>query len=230
MLVEKIRIQVRLFAVLRERAGVSERTLSVPSGSCIADAWKLMEIAEPLPDNVLVARNMEYASLDTPVQEGDEIAFFPTRDRRLRVTVELVENSFNPWSYLARYQPADEALVEGHFGATAVFVGSMRDFNDGSLVQSMFLECYPGMAARYLDKLCAVAVERWQLLDALIVHRVGELLPGEPIVLVAVWSAHRSEAFEASRYLMERLKSRAPFWKKEQLDGGSRWLERNTPG
>ena len=77
MLVEKIQIQVRLFAVLRERAGVSERTLSVPAGSCIADAWRLMEIAEPLPANVLVARNMEYASLDSRLEAGDEIAFFP---------------------------------------------------------------------------------------------------------------------------------------------------------
>jgi molybdopterin synthase sulfur carrier subunit len=77
MLVEEIQIQVRLFAMLRERTGVSEQTLSVPAGSCIADAWRSLELAEPLPGNVLVAKNMEYASLDTRVEEGDEIAFFP---------------------------------------------------------------------------------------------------------------------------------------------------------
>ena len=145
------------------------------------------------------------------------------------MTVRITEDTLDPWSYLASYQSADNAVVAGCFGATAVFVGSMRDFNEGSPVHSMFLECYPGMAIRYLEELCTVAIERWQLLDALIVHRTGELLPGEPIVLVAVWSEHRAEAFEASRYLMEGLKSHAPFWKKEQLDGDSRWVERKTP-
>ncbi|MGB5727905.1 MAG: molybdenum cofactor biosynthesis protein MoaE, partial [Thiogranum sp.] len=92
------------------------------------------------------------------------------------------------------------------------------------------LEHYPGMTESYLEKISRDAVQRWDLMDSLIVHRVGELLPGEPIVLVAVWSMHRKAAFEASRYLMEELKSKAPFWKKEQLREGARWVERNTPG
>ena len=115
-------------------------------------------------------------------------------------------------------------------GATAVFVGTMRDLNEGDTVHGMLLEHYPGMTEKYLEKISRAAVERWNLLDSLIVHRVGELLPGEPIVLVAVWSAHRKEAFEASRWLMEELKSKAPFWKKERLAEGSRWVEHNTPG
>jgi molybdopterin synthase catalytic subunit len=94
----------------------------------------------------------------------------------------------------------------------------------------MVLEHYPGMTESYLEKISREAGRRWALMDSLIVHRVGELLPGEPIVLVAVWSAHRKAAFEASRYLMEELKSKAPFWKKEQLEQGNRWVERNTPG
>ena len=106
----------------------------------------------------------------------------------------------------------------------------MRDFNEGDAVQEMFLEHYPGMTERYLEKICADAAARWDLLDTLIVHRVGELHPTDPIVLVAVWSAHRKDAFEANRWLMEALKSRAPFWKKEQLKEGSRWVEHNTPG
>ncbi|HHJ15457.1 MAG TPA: molybdenum cofactor biosynthesis protein MoaE [Gammaproteobacteria bacterium] len=118
----------------------------------------------------------------------------------------------------------------GSVGATAVFVGTMRDLNEGDAVQGMLLEHYPGMTERYLEKISQAAAGRWNLIDSLIVHRVGELLPGEPIVLVAVWSAHRKEAFEASRWLMEELKSKAPFWKKERLAEGSRWVEHNTPG
>ena len=143
--------------------------------------------------------------------------------------VEVRSQSFDPCVELARYQGEATAL-HGRFGATAVFVGTMRDFSEGEAVQGMTLEHYPGMTERYLEQISHTAAERWDLLDSLIVHRVGELNPNDPIVLVAVWSAHRADAFDASRYLMEELKSRAPFWKKEQLEQGSRWVEHNTPG
>jgi molybdopterin synthase catalytic subunit len=118
----------------------------------------------------------------------------------------------------------------GKYGAAAVFVGTMRDINEGDAVQSMSLEHYPGMTEKELERIVDEARSRWQLLDELIVHRVGELGPNDPIVLVAVWSAHRKDAFEACRHIMEALKSRAPFWKKEQLDEGYRWVEKNTDG
>jgi len=145
------------------------------------------------------------------------------------MTVEILDSAFDPWHYLAEYRNKG-AQRSGQFGATAVFVGTMRDFNQDEPVQGMVLEHYPGMTEGHLEKISREAVRRWDLIDSLIVHRVGELLPGEPIVLVAVWSAHRQAAFEASRYLMEELKSKAPFWKKEQLEAGARWVERNTPG
>ena len=145
------------------------------------------------------------------------------------MTVRILGSGFDPWASLAEYQQAQQSLA-GRFGATAVFVGSMRDFNAGETVQSMFLEHYPGMTEAYLEKISAEATRRWELLDSLILHRVGDVRPADPIVLVAVWSAHRKAAFEASRFLMEELKSHAPFWKKEQLESGSRWVEHNTPG
>jgi len=145
------------------------------------------------------------------------------------MTVEILDRAFDPWHYLAEYRNKG-AQRTGQFGATAVFVGTLRDFNQDEPVQGMVLEHYPGMTESHLEKISREAVRRWDLIDSLIVHRVGELLPGEPIVLVAVWSAHRKAAFEASRYLMEELKSKAPFWKKEQLQEGARWVERNTPG
>ena len=106
----------------------------------------------------------------------------------------------------------------------------MRDFNEGEDVQSMFLEHYPGMTETQLAQLGEEAMTQHGLADVLILHRVGEINPGDPIVLVAAWSAHRKAAFDACREMMEMLKSRATFWKKEQLSEGSRWVARNTPG
>lgn len=145
------------------------------------------------------------------------------------MTVKVTAQAFEPWQELATFEQ-ENASLRGKCGASAVFVGTMRDFNAGDPVRAMTLEHYPGMTERHLDEICANARGRWDLLATLVVHRVGELLPGDPIVLVAVWSAHRAAAFEASRFIMEDLKSRAPFWKKELLDEGHRWVAENTPG
>jgi molybdopterin synthase catalytic subunit len=94
----------------------------------------------------------------------------------------------------------------------------------------MLLEHYPGMTERHLNRIVDAAGRRWAVLDSLLIHRVGTVYPGDPIVLVAVWSAHRADAFEACRFIMEDLKSQAPFWKKESRASGKRWIEKNTPG
>jgi molybdopterin synthase catalytic subunit len=138
---------------------------------------------------------------------------------------------FSPWEAVAQYErEVVQTAFPGKYGAAATFVGTMRDFNEGDEVKGMTLEHYPGMTEKQLALIIEEAFEKWALLDALLLHRVGELKPQEPIVLVAVWSAHRKDAFEACRYLMEALKSRAPFWKREQLDSGHRWVEKNTEG
>ncbi len=140
----------------------------------------------------------------------------------------VIEEAFDPARELDTFEAA-QAI--GEVGATASFVGRMRNHNEGDAVVGMTLEHYPAMTQRELDRIIVDAKERWPLIDALIVHRVGDITPGEAIVLTAVCSAHRAAAFEACRYLMEALKSRAPFWKKEALaGGGSRWVEKNTPG
>jgi molybdopterin synthase catalytic subunit len=133
----------------------------------------------------------------------------------------IITQPLSPWQALEQHQ---SSLIAGSFGACANFVGSMRDFNAGDTVSAMTLEHYPEMTQHYLDTLCADAIERWSLVDALIIHRVGLIKPGEPIVLTAAWSAHREAAFEACRYLMEELKSSAPFWKKEVTEAGDRWV------
>jgi molybdopterin synthase catalytic subunit len=133
----------------------------------------------------------------------------------------ITPHSFVPWQTLELHQ---SSLLAGSFGACANFVGSMRDFNAGDSVSAMTLEHYPEMTQHYLDNLCTQTIERWSLVDALIIHRVGLIKPGESIVLTAAWAAHREAAFEACRYLMEELKSKAPFWKKEVTDKGERWV------
>ncbi len=132
----------------------------------------------------------------------------------------------DPWQTLRSHQ---EQLAPGSFGALASFVGTLRDFNEGGAVSAMSLEHYPGMTEQHLESILSEAARQWELLDALIVHRVGAMQPGEPIVLVAAWSARRSAAFAACRYLIEELKTRAPFWKKETVAEGERWVEHNTP-
>lgn len=144
------------------------------------------------------------------------------------MSVRIVEGVFDPWAVLAEHQGT---IAPGSYGATASFVGTMRDFNEGNDVRTMTLEHYPGMTEKHLAAIVDEARGRWTLVDGLIVHRVGPIHPGESIVLTAVWSAHRKEAFEACRFLMEELKHRAPFWKKEALaSGAERWVERNTAG
>ena len=143
--------------------------------------------------------------------------------------VELRETPFEPLVELERHQRMSTGLV-GRCGATAIFIGTMRDFNDGDAVQGMVLEYYPGMTEKYLRRIVETASREWPLLEVLVVHRVGELRPNDPIVLVAVWAEHRAAAFSACRSIMEELKSKAPFWKRETTAAGSRWVEHNTPG
>ena len=110
-------------------------------------------------------------------------------------------------------------------GAVASFIGVVRDLNDGGQVAEMTLEHYPGMTEKALEKIVAEARSRWEIYDALVVHRVGTLKPSDQIVLVVVTGAHRGEAFEACEFLMDYLKTRAPFWKKEATPEGSRWVD-----
>jgi len=145
--------------------------------------------------------------------------------------ITIVQETFNPWDALQTYQQQMELRVLRTLGATNVFVGSMRDFNQEVQVERMVLEYYPGMTEKQLGMIAAQANEQWSLIDSLIIHRVGEVFPTDVLVLVAVWSAHRADAFEACRFLMEALKSQAPFWKKECVAGQqARWVAENTVG
>jgi molybdopterin synthase catalytic subunit len=145
------------------------------------------------------------------------------------VRITVVDSLFDPLDEI-RAAEIELATRRSKIGASSFFIGSMRDFNEGDSVQSMFLEHYSGMTEKRLEEIAEVAKTKWGLDWVLIVHRIGEISPAEPIVLVATWSAHRAQAFDSCRAIMEQLKSTAPFWKKESLNEGTRWVENNTAG
>ena len=110
-------------------------------------------------------------------------------------------------------------------GAVVSFIGLVRDLNEGDQVSQLTLEHYPGMTEKALEAIVSQAQNRWAIFDAIVIHRVGTLQAMEQIVLVAVSSAHRSEAFKACEFIMDYLKTEAPFWKKERTQSGERWLD-----
>ena len=121
---------------------------------------------------------------------------------------------------VARLRAGDPGI-----GAIVTFVGTVRDMNDGSGVSEMELEHYPGMTEKALEEIVAQSKARWQILDALVIHRVGPLKPMDQIVLVAVTAAHRGDAFAACEFIIDYLKTQAPFWKKEKTPAGARWVD-----
>jgi len=116
-------------------------------------------------------------------------------------------------------------LSEKSVGAVVSFVGQVRDMNDGDLINTLTLEHYPGMTEKTLQAIENEAKARWSIINSLIVHRVGTLKPQDQVVLVVVSSAHRRDAFSACEFIMDFLKTQAPFWKKEATSKGERWLE-----
>lgn len=133
---------------------------------------------------------------------------------------------FDPYAVIKAYQEGH--MSAGKYGAAVSFVGTMRDFGEQDGVSSMTLEHYPGMTEKQIEKVCRDAANQWDVMEMLVVHRYGELHPNDPIVLVAVWSTHRSDGFDACRYIINFLKQRAPFWKREIGAAGAQWVESNT--
>ena len=136
------------------------------------------------------------------------------------MTVRIQTEDFDAGAEMAAMRKGNPAI-----GALASFVGVVRDVNDGDSVSDMTLEHYPGMTEKSIDEIIGQARGRWRVIDALVVHRVGLLKPTDQIVLVIVASAHRGDAFAACEFIMDYLKTRAPFWKKENTAEGARWVD-----
>ncbi len=141
----------------------------------------------------------------------------------MQVIIEIAP--FDPYRALSDYQ---KTLRTGSYGAAVSFVGVMRDFNADENVTAMTLEHYPGMTEKQIELIGQEALEQFAIDDLLVIHRVGDITPDEPIVLVVVWSAHRAAAFDACRYIINYLKQRAPFWKSEKSSKGTQWVAGNT--
>ena len=136
------------------------------------------------------------------------------------MTVRIQPEDFDVGAEIAALRHA-----KPNVGAVASFVGIVRDVNEGDRVSEMTLEHYPGMTEKSIEGIIGEARARWDVIDALVVHRVGVLKPTDPIVLVIVASGHRGDAFASCEFIMDYLKTQAPFWKKEQRPGGAAWVE-----
>ena len=212
-----IRVGVRCFASLRELSR-DRCELSLDDGATIAEAWAslaaLFPGLEPHRPYVRVARNGVYAAWDAPLVNDDVIAFLPPVSGG--ATTGLTD------------APIDVAALEhsvagsGH-GAVVVFVGRARDrADDGRHVTELEYEVYPEMALAVLEEIARQAEERWGA-EVAVVHRHGIVPIGEAAVAIVTASAHRTEAYEANRFVIEAIKERLPIWKRERFDDGSAW-------
>jgi molybdopterin synthase catalytic subunit len=210
-----MRVRVRLFAGLRERAGVSE--LELEDVATVADVWPLLDLGDE-PGGLVYAVNRRYANRDAELADGDEVALIPP------VSGGSFRLSAKPLSLDAavREVASDEA------GAIATFTGTVRRRSRDRTVLYLEYEAYEGMAEDVMADLAAELRARHDLHAVAIHHRVGRVEIGEPSVVIAVSAAHRTAALAACREAIDRLKETVPLWKKEVYDGGEEWIGRGS--
>jgi MoaE-MoaD fusion protein len=211
-----VHVTVRVFAILRERAGAGSVELELPEGASVGDALsELGPLAEGLP--LVMAVNREYAPQDQVLGEGDELALIPpvsggSGERWARVTSEPLSLS-----------GVAKRVRDSRAGAVVTFSGVTRD------VEMLEYEAYAEMAAEKLQAIVEEAVESHGLCAAAAEHRVGDVPLSEPSVVVAASAPHREEAFAGAREIIDRAKAEAPIWKREVEDGEGRWVEGDEP-
>ncbi len=211
-------MRVRLFASLREAVGQEAVDLEVPDACSVNALLKTFHAAYPKAQGmgpVLVAVNQEIGQDDTAVQAGDEVALLPPvsgggLDR-------VVEADFDVEGVLRTLQQPEE-------GATVLFFGSVRDATEGRAVKRLHYEVYREMAESTLRRIEEEVRQAYHVRRVLVIHRVGDLPPGEKTILVAAVGRHRHEAFDACREALDRAKAEAPIWKKEVYVDGEAWV------
>ena len=214
-----MRITVRLFAAVRERAGQSRRELELPAGASVADVWPALDLGSE-PPGIAYARNREYAALDQPVADGDEVA---------------VISRVSGGAFRVQSQPLDLAAVVSEVadpaaGASAVFVGTTRDHNRGRSVTRLEYDAYPEMAEAEMARIAEAVIARHGVAKVAMAHRTGDVPIGEASVIIAVSAAHRGAAIDACREAIDTLKQTVPVWKKEIFEGGQEWIGREGTG
>jgi MoaE-MoaD fusion protein len=209
-----MRVTVKLFAGLRERAGWGERELEAAS---VAEVWPQLELGEE-PAGLLYAVNQEYAERDRELAEGDEVAVIPPVSGG---AFRLVEGTPDLAAVVA--EVADERA-----GAVATFQGTVRRQSRGRTVIALEYEAYGGMAEKVMAEIAEGVKARYDLCEVAVAHRVGRCKVGDVSVVIAVSAPHRHDALAACRDVIDELKERVPLWKKELYEGGEEWIGRGS--
>ena len=221
----EVQVQVRCFAAVREVVGQENLQLQLPAGTTLGQLQQQLCREHPAFARLRVALavNKSYARPDRVLEDGDEVAFIPPISGGGGSTdlfrFELVDQAIDP-------EPLVREVRTDRDGAVVTFAGTTRDHNDGAAVAGLAYEAYPEMAQQVMGRIFEEAVKRFPITRARVVHRLGEVPIGETSVLVVVAAEHRASAFEACRFLIDRLKDEVPIWKRERLqgDGGERWV------
>jgi molybdopterin synthase catalytic subunit/molybdopterin converting factor small subunit len=210
-----VKVVVRLFAGLRERAGWSERELD--GVRRVADVWPALELGDE-PAGLLYALNKEYADRDSILADGDEVALIPpVSGGDFRLSEEPIS-----------LDDAVREVADERAGAIATFTGTTRAHSRGRTVLHLDYEAYPGMAEDTMRDLGDALLAKYALCAVSIHHRVGRVEIGEPSVVIAVSAPHRDDALAACREAIDTLKQTVPLWKKEVYEGGEEWIGRGS--
>jgi molybdopterin synthase catalytic subunit/molybdopterin converting factor small subunit len=212
-----VRVAVRLFAGLRERAGAGERTVELPDGARAGDVWPALALGEE-PDGLLYAVNKEYAPRDRELADGDEVALIPPVSGG---AFRLTDGPLDLAAAVAEVA-SDEA------GAVATFTGTVRRQSRGRSVIHLEYEAYAGMAEKVMEGLAADLTRRYDLRGVAIHHRTGRVEIGEASIVIAISAPHRQDALAACREAIDTLKETVPLWKKEVYEDGSEWIGRGS--
>jgi molybdopterin synthase catalytic subunit len=220
-------IRVRLFAVLKERAGRAELEIDLPLGT-VSDVLERVSRSVPAladligPGRVLVSVNQEFVKREAVVRDGDEVALMPPFSGGAGDTghVRVQQEAFSVEQELGRLKQASASI-----GGIVTFIGTTRDISGARAVSKLEFEHYPGMAEKKLAEIRERAIREFGLIDATIIHRVGTVPVGEDIVLILAAAMHRDEAFRGCRFCIDELKRITPIWKKETSPEGEVWVE-----
>jgi molybdopterin synthase catalytic subunit len=220
-------ITVKLFAILKDRAGTEELRME-PRYATVAEllaavAGRFPSIADVVSGGgLLVAVNHEFSSPETTVRDGDEVALMPpfSGGSAGGGVIRIQRESFSVDDEVRRLKRSSKSI-----GAVVTFLGTTRDISKDRSVSKLEFEHYPGMAEQKLSEIRERAIRDFGVIDVLIVHRIGTIPVGEDIVLIAVASGHRDEAFRACRFCIDELKRITPIWKRETTPDGEVWVE-----
>jgi molybdopterin synthase catalytic subunit len=212
-----MRVVVKLFAGLRERAGTGERALELPDGARTADVWPELGLGEE-PGGLLYAVNREYAEADLQLADGDEVALIPPVSGGAFVVTD------GPLSL----ESVVKEVADERAGAVATFTGTVRKESRGRNVHHLEYEAYTEMAESVMAGLATVLKARYELHDVAIHHRVGRVEIGEASVVIAISAPHRADALAACKDAIDALKETVPLWKKEVYEGGEEWVGRGS--